>query len=477
VIGRPRRVRAASLAALAALLATASAAVGAAPPIRAAAPGVSPVSGIQDAFLGTAPNPAPRIRTLAQAGAAVIRVDLRWDEVAPTRPGVATDPADPAYRWQRYDQIVAAARANGVKVLFSVYGTPPWARDPSIAPDVRWPAASIRPADPADFGRFGEAAARRYGPLGVKWWEAWNEPQISTFLRPQYTFAAGRWQPVSPATYSALLSAFYTRVKAVDPAAVIAGAVASPAGEKCPCTDPAKMPERIPPDVFVTALGAAGLRPPMDVVSHHPYPVRKPSDTTPPGRSFVDLYNLTTLIRAIDATYLRGKRLWLTEYGFSTRAVPQYRLVFSPAAQASAISDAYRRVRATPRVGLMVYYLFQDHPGWFSGVLDLAGRRKPGYSALALPLAATPATPVRRGRLVTLVGQVRGATRAVPVLIQYRSGSRWLLARRVTTGRDGSFRITLRPAATTALRATWTGRTRGGTVVSHTSLPVTVRVR
>ena len=129
----------------------------------------------------------------------------------------------------------------------------------------------------------------------------------------------------------------------------------------------------------VRLLGARGLRPPMDAWSHHPYPLRRPSDRTPPNRAYVDLYNLDTLFRALDATYLRGKPVWLTEFGFATRRTSQYPFFVTPAEQARFMSDAFRRMRATPRVKVFVWYLLQDHPDWASGVLDVAGNRKPSY--------------------------------------------------------------------------------------------------
>ena len=36
-------------------------------------------------------------------------------------------------------------------------------------------------------------------------------------------------------------------------------------------------------------------------------------------------------------------------------------------------------VRADRRVRVFVWYLLQDHPDWASGVLDVAGNRKPSY--------------------------------------------------------------------------------------------------
>jgi hypothetical protein len=465
------------LAALAALAATASVASAAAPSVKALSAGRSPISGIQDDRIVFDANPDARVRLLADAGAALIRVDMRWDLVAGSRPANPANPADPAYNWAQYDAVVAAARKYGVEVLFSVYGTPAWARDPSVPFDVRYENWAIRPLVAGDLGAFAEAASRRYGPLGVKKWEGWNEPNISLFLRPQYARRGNTWVPVSPGIYSDLLKAFYAGIKRGDPTAVVAGAVTAPAGDrcpKCPLDDP---PVRVTPDEFVTALNARALRPPMDVVSHHPYPFRAPADTTPPRRTYVDFYNLDVLTKAIDRTYLRGKRLWLTEYGFGTRKVTQYPFAFGLANQGPFIADAYRRAKANRRVAVLVYYLLQDHPQWASGVLTRAGTPKPGYQAIGLPFAATVRGPVRRGSAVTLVGQARVPVGVTAVNIQRKAGGAWVTIKTVRTSADGSFKVSLRPSAKLVLRARWSGVSRTGANGTRTSPAVTITVR
>ena len=464
-------------AVFAALLGVAVSAAAPGPAISVKPAGRSPVAGIQDDRLVVDPNPAARVRMLADAGAALIRVDLRWDLVAGSRPANPASPADPAYNWRQYDAIVAAARAYGVDVLFTVYGTPAWARDPSVPSDPDFENWSIRPLTAMDFGAFGEAAARRYAPLGVHKWEAWNEANIPLFLRPQYTRRGNKWVPASPATYSALLKAFYAGVKGADASSSIAGAVTAPAGNRCPSCPLDAPPVRVTPDDFITALDAPGLRPPMDYVSHHPYPFRAPADTTPPRRTYVDLYNLDVLTKAIDRTYLRGKRVWLTEYGFGTRPVLQYPYFFGIAKQGPFIADVYRRAKANRRVGLLVYYLLQDHPQWASGVLAQDGRPKPGYQAIGLPFAATTAGPVRRGSAVTLVGQARVAAGPTRVKIQRKVGSAWVTIATVRTSADGSFTISLRPNARLVLRARWSGLSRSGASGTRTSPPVTIAVR
>ena len=248
--------------------------------------------------------------------------------------------------------MVAAARANRVQVLFTVWGTPPWAADPNV-PQGTYPADATQPADPGDFAAFGAAAAARYAPRGVHLWEAWNEPNIPLFLRPQYRREGGAWVPVSPTTYSRLLSGFYRAVKAVDPTATIGGAVTAPVGDRCPSSCPDSADGRVTPIAFLKGLAQPGNRPPMDVYSHHPYPITGPRDATFAGANYVDLYNLHRLEAAIDRTYLRGKRLWLTELGFSTRPVKEYPTSFSEPQQAQYLADAYRRLLPDRRVALV----------------------------------------------------------------------------------------------------------------------------
>ncbi|MFN8110723.1 MAG: hypothetical protein U0Y82_12895 [Thermoleophilia bacterium] len=321
-------------------------------------------------------DPGPRMALVAGVRARLVRVDLRWDLVARSRPQTPTDPGDPAYDWSHYDAVVAAARARGIQVLFAVWGTPAWAGD-DTTPDGRFPSFGRAPRDPADAGAFATAAAARYTPQGVTRWEMWNEPNIPLFLRPQYRRVGTRWEAASPAVYAAIASAMYAGIKSVDPAARVAGGVTAPVGDPDP-QNCANQPEcRVRPQDFLRALDAPGLRPPMDAWAHHPYPLRKPSTVTPPGISYVDLYNLTVLTRALDRSYLAGTPVWLTEFGFATRRTAEYPFHVNRAQQALFMADAFRRVRANPRVRVFVWYLLQDHPDWASGLYTMAGRAKP----------------------------------------------------------------------------------------------------
>lgn len=360
-------------------VATASAAVATVALSSTAALGARAVTiGLQDDRMAQFNvDPSPRMALVKDLNARLVRVDMRWDLIAPTRPAAPRSPADPAYNWSHYDAVVAAARARRVNVMFTVWGTPGWAADPKVPASPPLPTFGRRPKNPQDAGDFAAAAAARYGPRGVKMWEAWNEPNIPIFMQPQFRRVGGRWVPESPRYYSRLLKAMYRGFKASDRKARVAGGVTAPVGELDYQRSTCQPNCRIQPRHFVTALGARGLRPPMDVVSHHPYPLRKPSNTNFPGASYTDLYNLSYFERDLDRTYLRGKALWLTEFGVATKRVTQYPFFRTEAQQVEGLRDAIRRVRANPRVKVFVWYLLQDHDEWASGLLRQNGSRKP----------------------------------------------------------------------------------------------------
>ncbi|MCB0883057.1 MAG: cellulase family glycosylhydrolase [Thermoleophilia bacterium] len=346
-----------------------------------------PRLGVQDdRLLWADQDVSQRLDKIKETGARVVRVDLHWDTVAPTRPADATDPADPAYRWERYDAIVDGARARGLTLDLVVFGTPAWAADTSADAQPRSPYYATpfgaRPRDPRDAGDFAEAAARRYAPKGVHMWEAWNEPNIPLFLRPQWRREGGRWVPDSPRTYAAILKAMYAGIKRADPDATVAGGVTAPAGSaSSPCKSVPPANCRVTPQRFVDELGRPGLRPPMDAYAHHPYPVRRQTDRNNPKATYVDLYNLPVLFRHLDAGYLRGKPVWVTEFGVATAQTLQQPYWRVPEEQKGQLEDALRRMDTQKRVTLFVWYFMQDNDAWKSGLYNQDGSPKPALDA------------------------------------------------------------------------------------------------
>jgi polysaccharide biosynthesis protein PslG len=85
------------------------------------------------------------------------REDLAWESVEAQK-GV--------FNWTRFDQTVAAAKAQGITILPIVGYAPSW----------------TSPTDSAGYARFVAAAVARYGPgtsANLQWWELWNEPYFA----------------------------------------------------------------------------------------------------------------------------------------------------------------------------------------------------------------------------------------------------------------------------------------------------------
>jgi hypothetical protein len=163
-----------------------------------------------------------RVRT---AGATAVRLLIQLETIAPggiTRPVSfdPTNPSDPGYDWSGVDDQVTKAVAAGLEPILCLFGMPLWARDPN-GPGYTTPSSTW-------FGKFAEGAARRYdGTFGtlprVRYWQAWNEPNLGPNLEPQRVGT----ELVSPRLYRRLVNSFSDGVKRVhSDNSVIAGGLA-----------------------------------------------------------------------------------------------------------------------------------------------------------------------------------------------------------------------------------------------------------
>ena len=330
-----------------------------------------------------------------------VRLNLYWGGtrygVAQTRPAHATDPGDPAYDWTLYDRTVRYAAQYGVKVLFSIYGTPAWANG-SKGPNVA-------PTRATDLRNFAYAAAKRYGgawPDGaggtlpqVKDWLAWNEPNNPLFLTPQYRRTATGWAIVSASAYAKICNAVYLGVHAtlLNNERVACG-VTGPRGNN----NPSSSRPSVSPLAFLRAVKKAGLTT-FDAWAHHPYyagpsdtPTTKPLTKKGAPPTAITLANIGDLIKAVTQLY-GNKRIWITEYGYQTNP-PDALFGVSYAKQASYLTQAFAIARKNPRIDMMLWFLLRDEPtlsGWQSGLMTAAGARKPAFNAfLKMASALSP---------------------------------------------------------------------------------------
>jgi hypothetical protein len=338
-------------------------------------------------------NPDRVFPVLKQLRTQVIRVDLVWggaNGVAKRRPVNPMNPNDPAYDWVVYDRTVQFAQANGIKVMFSIIGTPPWANAAA--------GVNVVPKRALDLERFATAAARRYsgsfvGRDGrvippVRLWLAWSEPNNPAFLRPQFRRVNGKAVIQSAIDYAKICNAVVKGVrKTTVGASKVACGVTGPRGNNNPnSTRPA-----VSPLPFLRAMKKAGAKG-FDAYAHHPYygaPRETPSTPPPPGihgnaATAITLGNLNLLTKEVTRLY-GNKRIWITEYGYQTNP-PDRIFGVSWANQAKYLTQAYRIAKKNPRVDMFIWFLLRDerrlaNDGWQSGLLTASGAKKPAFAA------------------------------------------------------------------------------------------------
>ncbi|HEX2504450.1 MAG TPA: hypothetical protein VHK00_10920 [Miltoncostaeaceae bacterium] len=346
----------------------------------------APVVSLQDDSLANVEGPAleARLDALAATGARATRVDVLWRQVAPRKPADARDPADPAYDWSRYDQIVRGLSARGITAVLDFYLTPAWASRSGST------VAAPRTADGA---RFAGALARRYsgtfaGPGGVplpevRRIEVWNEPNLPGFWMPQCRRGrAGRALLVSPRHYAALLAAAYREIKAASPRATVIGGAAGPAG-RSPTSCPKDGRAAVGSLDFARLVADEG--PPIDAWSLHLYPIGSPLQAF-----FVPSWStLPRVIRQVDRL-APGAPIHVTETGYHTSYNRFHRYFVSEEQQAAWVDETMVAATRSPRVGLVTWFNFQDNPRWTGGLLRADGTRKLSYTRFAAAAAAYP---------------------------------------------------------------------------------------
>ena len=318
-------------------------------------------------------------------GVKALRVNLYWGGASGVarrrRPANAVNPADPAYDWATYDEMVKRSAQAKIKVVFSILWTPGWAG----------PAKNRAPRRMIDLRNFAFAAAKRYSgsfrpdpdmaPLPVvRFWLAWNEPNNPVFLRPQFVRAGKRFRLEAPRVYAQMCNSIWAGVHLTGLAGEkVACGVTAPRGNN---TGQGPRPS-ISPIFFLRGMKKAGAR--FDAYAHHPYyghPSEAPRARPRTFRTIL-LGNINVLIKELTRLY-GPKRLWITEYGYQTNP-PDRLFGVSYAQQARYLSLSFAIARRNPRIDMMIWFLLKDEArvgnGWQSGLFRASGGRKPSWSA------------------------------------------------------------------------------------------------
>lgn len=438
--------------------------------------------GLQLGFLDGVYSAAPAERDpwldrTASVGADIVRIDIGWPVPdTPTRPAglQARDPADPQYDFARADDSIVAASARGLEILASFTGAPRWAEGSGRPANV--PSGTWKPS-PEALEDYGAALARRYSGSfpdparpgqflpRVKAFQPWNEPNLSTYLNPQWSGG----QAASPTLYRRMLTGFYRGVRSVSPSALVVTAGTAPFGDEQPGGSRV-MPARFVREMLCLRRSKGRLRTSacpqparFDVLAHHPYSVGQPRRTAlnRDDVSIPDMGKLTLLLRAAERSgrALPRKRhaVWVTETSYDSR--PPDPEGVAQATQARYLEQAFYLLWRQG-VDTITWFQVRDQvpvPSFAatnqSGVYFRDGAAKPAVVAFRFPFVVERATRTRLrawGRS-PLAGQVT---------IERLRGGSWRTLRGVSVQRNGTFLVLIpRAAAPDRLRARVAGET------------------
>jgi hypothetical protein len=399
-------------------------------------------------------SPAIREQTLNEVqdlGADTIRIEVRWNEVAPAasskkRPSFdATDPS--AYPgFSPYDDLVKSVQSRGVRIVITVTGDAPvWATAGGRGGNYK-PSAK-------EYAKFATAVATRYsgrfeGLPKVTYFTIWNEPNHIQFLKPTSQ---------APRAYRELVDAGLPAIKR----AAAAGSKVF-VGELKPTPrkglGPIKfLQEWLCVDKNFKRLRGRAARKQhcthfkkikANGFAHHPYgPVGEVSKR-------VDIINILAIKRLAKGLDLaakagripRGLGIYNTEFGIQTNP-PDIFVSTSPSRQAQIINEKELYSYNYPRLKSYSQYQLYDDParsgppavkwsGFQTGLRFSSGTKKPSWDAYRFPIVVKRVSSKR----VLIWGRVRPHNSGRLVQIQKRSGSRFVdVGARRTTNSNGYF--------------------------------------
>jgi hypothetical protein len=394
-----------------------------------------------------------------RAQARFVRINLPWAAVAGRAPADPSDPGDDAYDFRAIDAAITAARAKGLEPLLTITGAPGFAEGPGKPSSA--PAGTWKP-DATAYGQFARAVAIRYsgryqGLPGVRYYQAWNEPNLSTYITPQYE---GK-RSTAPDIYRRLLNSFYEGVKGVDRGNLVI------TGGTAPYGDPPGG-ARTRPLTFLRSLlclrGHKRLRKAakcpqkakFDVLAHHP--INTTGKPTKPAisrddASIADFGEVRGILRAARKRHTLGAgrrpQLWATEVWWSSRPPDPRGLRLRK--QALYIEQAlYLLWRQGAKVAINLQArdprYQQGAPQVYAGLYFSDGAPKPALTAFRFPFVTDRKS---KGALRAWGKAPEGGR----VTIQRKRGGRWRAVKRLRVGAGKVFSTKLRLRGKQRLRA------------------------
>jgi len=339
-----------------------------------AAAGATSASADSPVAAGVAVGGSDQIDRAAAAGAQWVYLSDSWASLEPTNGGYNQS------AWAGLESRLARAKSQGLNVALLLSGSPSWANGGQ--PGTAAPLAEHR----ARYGGFLRDLAARIADK-VDAWAAWNEPNHPYF-----------WAFPNPVAYTRLQQVVYPALKGADPTATVLAAPLAPTGPGLNGNPADPAANAIPPYDYLVAAYEAGLRGYADAIAWNGYPPGAPEDEFPDaqGRPYPGVLPAQLYLRTLIDRYDPGRKVWITEIGWSTCPGCANNLIngTSEQLQAEYLTRTWTYARRyLPWVEVIFWYQMRDGgvDNWDGnlGLLRADGAAKPSYAAFKNVAAAT----------------------------------------------------------------------------------------
>ena len=333
---------------------------------------------------------AQSLQMIAGAGFHWIRQSFPWYDIEIHGKGDFEDRRHEPYRsaWDKYDNIVELTEQYGLSIIARLDAPPEWSRHDGHARGAFGP-----PDDIEDYGDYVSVVAERYRGR-IRFYQIWNEPNIY----PEW----GN-QPVDPVAYTELLCLAYTRIKAVDPQAVIISGAMAPTAE-LGTWNPAYAGNNLMDVVYLQRMYDAGAGACFDVMAVNNYMLWSgPTDHR--MRPTQGQVNFSRPLWVRDVMVVNGdahKPIWISE--MNSNAAPEGidaqfgRVTLEQQARYAPL--AYERIqREWPWAGVTTVWFFKrasdaerDQPMYYFRMVEPDFTPMPLYESLSAYLNALEPT-------------------------------------------------------------------------------------
>jgi hypothetical protein len=429
------------------------------------------------------------------SGVQDVRMFAQWNKLVPAailqkrKMPEGFDPTDPAsYDFSGLDAKIDLVRKHDMGITLVVTGAGPvWgSQEPARGNGLYKP-------DPAKFGQFAAAVAKHVAER-VDRYIIWNEPNLATWLRPQWgCTSADNCTPASPHQYRLLAEAGYTAIHDNDPVARVAiGGTSSKGTEYVTGANTTSQPLS-----FLRAMacvnskykpiktGSCKVFKPLsaEALSYHPHSLQNSPGKKDPVANNARMADLPRLTAVIDKLAKAGRikvkgasklPLWLDEYAYETNPPDTTGGTVSLTTAASWSQWGWSVAARNPRVQLLTQYEWFDETTktgddaggnrWQSGLFFIDGKPK--------PLAAVFDRPIfgwRTAKSASVWGQARPGNTKLKIRLQRKSGSGFRDYKTVTTNGNGMFQVRVPQSSSARYRFVFTDPVSGQEQTSATT--------